>query len=98
MPSHAVLLTAAGGTDKTFWQSHGDEVSAGITIILTFLVAFLVDRFVIGGGVGAAPRFGEAGGLGGGPTPLRGGRRLWLLIIFVCGVAPAPCPLRKIIT
>ena len=96
MPSHALPLIAASGGEKTFWQAHGDEVSAGITIILTFLVAFLVDRFVIGGGVRAAERIGESSVSRGARTRLRVVRRLVFLIILVIGFALALSQFGKI--
>jgi small-conductance mechanosensitive channel len=96
MPSHTLLIAAANGSDKTFWQDHGDEISAGITIIVTFLIAFLVDRFVIGGGVRAAQRFGDSSVSRGAQTRLRVVRRLVFLVILVIGFALALSQFGKI--
>ncbi len=34
--------------EETFWDANGDWISAAITLLIAFGVAFIVDRFVIG--------------------------------------------------
>jgi small-conductance mechanosensitive channel len=77
------------GAEQSFWQDHGDEVSAAITIAVTILIAFLVDRLVIGRGVRAAERFGESGVSRAAHTRLRVVRRLVFVSILVIGIAVA---------
>jgi small-conductance mechanosensitive channel len=83
------LLALPLAAEKTFWEDHGDEISAAITIAVTFLVAFLVDRFVIGRGMAAAQRLGESGVSRTAHTRLRLVRRLVFVVILVIGIALA---------
>ncbi|HET8592603.1 MAG TPA: mechanosensitive ion channel family protein [Solirubrobacterales bacterium] len=82
------LLIAQEGAETSFWDDHGDEISAGITLLVTFLVAFLVDRLVIGRGVRAAER-SETGVSRTTQTRLRVVRRLVFVSILVIGTALA---------
>ena len=52
------LPLAQEASDPSFWDDHGDEISAAITMLVAIVVAFLVDRLVIGRGVRAAERPG----------------------------------------
>lgn len=74
--------------EGSFWHDHGDEISAAITLIVTFVVAFLVDRLVIGRGVRAAER-SETGVSRAAHTRLRVVRRLVFVSILVIGIALA---------
>jgi small-conductance mechanosensitive channel len=81
----AMLLAA----ERTFWQDHGDEVSAAITIVVAILVAFLVDRWVIGRGTRVAQRMTDGGVSRAAHTRLRVVRRLVFVVIIVIGIALA---------
>jgi small-conductance mechanosensitive channel len=75
--------------DQTFWQAHGDEISAAITIAVAVLVAIVVDRLLIGRAVRAATRL-DTGELSRETrTRLRLIRRLLFLAIILIGVALA---------
>src|SRR4029453_3312884 len=41
---------------ESFWQQHGDEISAAITLAVAILVAIIVDRVLIGRAVKATTR------------------------------------------
>lgn len=83
------LLVAQEVAEQSFWQHHGDEISAGITILVAILIAFLVDRLVIGRGARVAERMTETGVSRGAHTRLRVVRRLVFVAILVIGVALA---------
>ena len=34
--------------DQTFWQAHGDQISAAITLVVAVAIAIVVDRVLIG--------------------------------------------------
>lgn len=75
--------------DQTFWQQHGDEISAAITIAVAVIVAIVVDRLLIGRAVQATMRM-ETGELSReARTRLRLIRRLLFLLIILVGVALA---------
>jgi small-conductance mechanosensitive channel len=75
--------------DQTFWQAHGDEISAAITLLVAVAVAVIVDRLLIGRAVRAATRL-ETGELSrAARTRLRLIRRLLFLLIILIGVALA---------
>src|SRR5436190_23995659 len=81
---------------QTFWQQHGDEISALITVAVAFAIAFAVDRLVIARASRVASRFsGRASGLTdltvsrAVQTRLRVVRRLVFATILVIGVALA---------
>jgi small-conductance mechanosensitive channel len=82
----AMLVLAA---EKTFWQDHGDEISAAITIAVAVVVAFLVDRLVIGRGTRVARRMTDRGVSRAAQTRLQVVRRLVFVVIIVIGVALA---------
>ena len=76
--------------NASFWQRHGDEISAAITIVITFIVAFLVDRLVIGRGTRVAARMTEGVPVSrAAQTRLRLVRRLVFVGILVIGIALA---------
>jgi small-conductance mechanosensitive channel len=75
--------------DQTFWQEHGDEISAAITLAVAIVIAIGVDRLVIGRTVQRAMGL-ETGELS--PearTRLRLVRRLLFVAIILIGVALA---------
>jgi small-conductance mechanosensitive channel len=72
--------------DKTFWQQHGDEISAAITVVVAVLIAFGVDRLVIGRGARA---IGGDGVSRAAHTRLQVVRRLIFVAIVLIGVALA---------
>jgi small-conductance mechanosensitive channel len=78
------------GAEQTFWQEHGDEISAAITIVVAVVIAFLVDRLVIGRGTRVAQRMTEGVVVSrAAQTRLRVVRRLVFVVIIVIGVALA---------
>jgi small-conductance mechanosensitive channel len=80
-----MLLTA----DQSFWQAHGDQISAAITLVVAILIAIIVDRVLIGRAVKATVRL-ETGELSReARTRLRLIRRLLFLVIILIGVALA---------
>ena len=46
--------------EQSFWQEHGDEISAAITLAVAILVAIIVDRVLIGRAVKATTRLDTA--------------------------------------
>ena len=84
-----MLPLAQGGGDPTFWDNHGDEVSAAITIAVAFVIAFCVDRLVIGRAARVAERFGDGSVSRATSTRLRVVRRLVFVGILVIGFALA---------
>lgn len=77
------------GAETSFWQQHGDEVSAGITLAVAVVIAFLVDRLVIGRGARVAERITDTGMTRAAHTRLRVVRRLVFVTIIVIGAALA---------
>lgn len=75
--------------DQTFWQSHGDEVSAAISMLVAVVIAFGVDRFVIGRALGVAESQETAEFSREARTRLRLIRRLVFLAIILIGIALA---------
>jgi small-conductance mechanosensitive channel len=75
--------------EPTFWQDHGDEISAAITMVIAVGIAFAVDRFVIGRGARYADRVSEAGISRGAATRLRLIRRLVFVMIVLIGAGIA---------
>jgi small-conductance mechanosensitive channel len=75
--------------ETSFWQQHGDEISAAITLAVSVLIALMVDRFVIGRGARVAERITDTGMTRGVQTRLRVVRRLVFVTIIVIGAALA---------
>jgi len=74
---------------QTFWQEHGDEISAAITLVVAILIAILVDRLLIGYAVKATTRLDTGELSREARTRLRLIRRLIFLAIILIGVALA---------
>src|SRR5215213_5773884 len=75
--------------EQTFWQAHGDEISAAITLLVAVAIAVIVDRLLLGRAVRAATRL-DTGELSRETrTRLRLIRRLLFLAIILIGVALA---------
>ncbi|CAN5598793.1 hypothetical protein BH10ACT11_BH10ACT11_03190 [soil metagenome] len=83
-------------SDPTFWQQHGDEVSAAITMVVAILIAFIVDRLVIGKGTRYAERVSESGVSRAAKTRLGVVRRLVFVSIIVIGAALALSQFTKV--
>jgi small-conductance mechanosensitive channel len=81
----APLLAA----NESFWHEHGDEISAAITLVITVVIALLVDRLVIARGTRMAERITEGGVSRAAQTRLRLVRRLVFVAILVVGIALA---------
>ena len=81
------LLLAAN--NQSFWHEHGDEISAAITILISIVIAFLVDRLVIGRGTKVAVAMTDGGVSRTTTTRLRLVRRLVFVLILLIGVALA---------
>ena len=75
--------------DQTFWQAHGDEISAAITVLVAVLVAVLVDRVLIARAIKATTRLDTGELSREARTRLRLIRRLLFLAIILIGVALA---------
>ena len=75
--------------EETFWQQHGNEVEAAITIVVAILLAFLVDRFIIGRAVRKAESMETAQISREARTRLSIIRRLISLVIILVGIALA---------
>jgi small-conductance mechanosensitive channel len=75
--------------EQSFWQAHGDEISAAITVIVAVLVAIVVDRFLIGRAIKATTRLDTGELSREARTRLRLVRRLLFLAIILIGVALA---------
>jgi small-conductance mechanosensitive channel len=73
--------------EQTFWEQHGDLISAGITMIVA--IAFAIDRFVIGRGARVAERVSDAGMSRTAHTRLRLIRRLVFVVIVLIGTGIA---------
>ena len=81
-----MLLAAA---NQSFWQEHGDEISAAITLAVAILIAVIVDRVLIGRAVKATTRLDTGELSREARTRLRLIRRLLFLTIILIGVALA---------
>jgi small-conductance mechanosensitive channel len=75
--------------EQTFWQAHGDEISAAITIAVAVLVAIVVDRVLIARAIKATTRLDTGELSREARTRLRLIRRLLFLAIILIGVALA---------
>jgi small-conductance mechanosensitive channel len=76
-------------TDQSFWQQHGDEISAAITLLVAVAIAVIVDRLLIGGALKATTRVDTGELSREARTRLRLIRRLLFLLIILIGVALA---------
>jgi small-conductance mechanosensitive channel len=74
---------------ESFWDQNGEWVSAVITLLITFAVAFLVDRLVIGRATRVASRVSDTAMSRGATTRLRMIRRLVFVTIIVIGLGIA---------
>ncbi|MGZ5333600.1 MAG: mechanosensitive ion channel family protein [Solirubrobacterales bacterium] len=75
--------------DQSFWQQHGNEISAAITILIAILIAVVVDRLVFGRAESAAARVDTQVFSRAARTRLRVFRRLLFVLIILIGVALA---------
>ncbi len=75
--------------EETFWDANGDWISAGITLLVTFIVAFAVDRLVIGRATRVAARVSDTTVSRATNTRLRMIRRLVFAAIIVVGLGIA---------
>jgi small-conductance mechanosensitive channel len=71
--------------EETFWEGNGDWISAALTLAITFAVAFVVDRFVIGRATRVASRYSDTTVSRAARTRLRLIRRLVFVAIIVVG-------------
>jgi small conductance mechanosensitive channel len=79
----------AAASEQTFWQAHGDQISAAITLLVAIAIAVIVDRLLIGRAVHAATRLDTGELSREARTRLRLIRRLLFLAIILIGVALA---------
>jgi small-conductance mechanosensitive channel len=79
----------AAASEQTFWQAHGDQISAAITLLVAVAIAVIVDRLLIGRAVKAATRLDTGELSRGARTRLRLIRRMLFLAIILIGVALA---------
>jgi ABC-type amino acid transport system permease subunit len=75
--------------EQTFWQKHGDEISAAITLAVAILIAIIVDRVLITRALQATVRMDTGQLSREARTRLRLIRRLLFLVIILIGVALA---------
>jgi small-conductance mechanosensitive channel len=71
--------------DQSFWQQNEDVIGAVITLAVTFLVAYVVDRFVLARAGRVADRVTGAGVSRAPRTRLRVVRRLIFVVIVLIG-------------
>jgi small conductance mechanosensitive channel len=82
--------------DESFWQAHGDLISAVITMAVAIVVAFAIDRFVISRAGRVAGRVTEVRVSRAAQTRLRLVRRLVFVLILLIGAALALSNFAKI--
>ena len=75
--------------DESFWDTHGNEIEALVTIVGAIVIAFVIDRFLIGRAVRAAEGMETAQISREARTRLSVIRRLISLAIILIGVALA---------
>jgi small-conductance mechanosensitive channel len=80
--------------DPSFWESHGDEVSAAITMLVAIALALAIDRFVLHHADRYAVRVRE--GSRAARTRLRVVRRLIFVVILIIGGALALSQFTKV--
>ena len=73
--------------NQTFFERNDDVIGAAITLLVTFALAYLVDRFVIGRGARVAGRVTEAVPSRATQTRLRVVRRLVFVVIVLIGIS-----------
>lgn len=82
--------------DQSFWQQHGDLISALITMAVAFAIAFVVDRLVMARAGHVAGRVTEVRVSRAAQTRLRLIRRLVFVAILLIGAALALSNFAKI--
>jgi small-conductance mechanosensitive channel len=75
--------------EQSFWDQHGAEISAAITLAVAVVIALIVDRLVLGRAKRVAERFADTGVSRGTKTRLQVVRRLVFVVILAIGVALA---------
>lgn len=75
--------------NQTFWEQHGNEVSAAIALLVAILIAVTVDRLAFGRAEAAAARVDTQVFSREARTRLRLFRRLLFVVIIAIGVAVA---------
>jgi small-conductance mechanosensitive channel len=75
--------------EQTFWQAHGNEVSAAITMVIAIAIAFIVDRLLFGRAEAAVQRVDTQTFSREARTRLRLFRRLLFVLIILIGAALA---------
>jgi small-conductance mechanosensitive channel len=75
--------------EETFWEANGEWVAAAVTLLVTFVLAFVVDRLVIGRTTTVATRVTDTTMSRAAQTRLRMIRRLVFVTIIVIGVGIA---------
>jgi small-conductance mechanosensitive channel len=75
--------------DQTFWQQHGDEISAAITLAVAILIAVSVDRLVLARASRMASRVTDTSVSRATQSRLRFVRRLVFAAIILIGAALA---------
>jgi small-conductance mechanosensitive channel len=75
--------------EPSFWDEHGAEISAAITLAVTIVLALVVDRLVLARTKSVAERFAETGVSRVTRTRLQVVRRLVFLVILAIGIALA---------
>ena len=75
--------------DAGFWDEHGAEISAAITLVVTIVLALVVDRLVLARAKHVADRFAETGVSRATQTRLQVVRRLVFVVILAIGIALA---------
>jgi small-conductance mechanosensitive channel len=83
-------------SDPSFWDSNGDWISAAITMVVAFSIAFVVDRFVIGRATRVASKVTDTSVSRAARTRLRLVRRLVFVAIIVIGIAIALSQFNKL--
>jgi small-conductance mechanosensitive channel len=71
--------------DQSFWQEYENVIGAAITLAITFLIAYVVDRFVLARAGHVADRVTETGISRAANTRLRVVRRLTFVVIVLIG-------------
>jgi small-conductance mechanosensitive channel len=82
--------------DQSFWQAHGDEISAAITMAVAVAIAFAIDRLVLAHAGRVASRVSDAPVSRAAETRLRLMRRLVFVAIILVGAALALSQFAKI--